>query len=412
MARAFIIILDSFGIGCSKDASEFDQGANTLGHIADDISQSSPLNLPNLCQLGLNQALKLSSGEYGKNLPVLAPEKISGAYGYAIEQSAGKDTPSGHWEIAGLPVLEDWGYFVGDAPCFPQELINEFIQQANIPGVLGECHASGTEILKLLGEEHIKTGKPIVYTSADSVFQIAAHETSFGLERLYELCEIARKLVDKYRIGRVIARPFMGESADSFKRTENRRDLATPPFGETLLDKIKNNDKQVLAIGKISDIFAGVGITQKIKAGNNQAGFAELLNSSELAQSGDLVFVNLNDFDSLYGHRRDVAGYAKALESFDQQLPEFINKLQPGDLAIIAADHGCDPTWPGSDHTREHIPVLAFGPEVKPVSIGARNSFADIGQTIAEHLGVEKLLFGDSFLSKIMPMEQERENNS
>lgn len=399
MARAFIIILDSFGIGYSQDASEFDQGANTLGHIAEHVSQ---LNLTNLCQLGLNQALKLSCGEYGKNLPLLELEQISGAYGYAIEQSAGKDTPSGHWEIAGLPVLEDWGYFLDETPCFPKELINEFVELANIPGVLGECHASGTEILKLLGEEHIKTGKPIVYTSADSVFQIAAHEKYFGLEKLYQLCEIARKLVDKYRIGRVIARPFTGESIESFKRTENRRDLATPPFGETLLDKVQRNNGQVFAVGKISDIFSGVGVTKKIKAGNNHAGFKELLHCADQAKAGDLVFVNLNDFDSLYGHRRDVFGYAKALEVFDQQLPEFINKLQPGDLAIIAADHGCDPTWLGTDHTREHIPVLAFGPEVKPISIGARESFADIGQTIASHLNLDKLDYGRCFLNKII----------
>lgn len=398
MTRAFIIVLDSFGIGSAKDASEFDQGANTLAHIAK--SRKGELHLPHLSQLGLNEALKLSSGEYAIGLPAL--KEFNGAYGYAVERSAGKDTPSGHWEMCGLPVLEDWGYFNNSYPCFPKKLTDALISAASLPGVLGNCHASGTEIIKALGEEHIQTGKPIVYTSADSVFQIAAHEKYFGLDKLLDLCDIARKLVDPYRIGRVIARPFVGEGAEGFIRTGNRRDLSVPPFEETLLDKVKAKGNEVIAIGKISDIFAKQGVTKKIKATNNQEGFDALLAQARLAQSGDFIFVNLNDFDSLYGHRRDPVGYAMALEEFDRRLPEFTNLLREGDLAIISADHGCDPTWKGTDHTREHIPVLAFGPGVRAVSIGERLSFADIGQSIAEHLSLEALNYGDSFWSEIL----------
>jgi phosphopentomutase len=402
--RAFIIVLDSFGIGSSQDASAFDQGSNTLGSIARHCAQAKAdndvrkgyLKIPNLCRLGLNEALYQSSGAYGAGLT--CHDDYLGAYGFAVEQSAGKDTPSGHWEMAGLPVLKDWGYFAGQGKgSFPQTLIDTFIEKAKLPGVLGLCHASGTEIIKRLGQEHIDSGKPIVYTSADSVFQIAAHEKYFGLDRLIEICHIARELVDDYRIGRVIARPFIGETIETFKRTPNRRDLATPPFDKTLLDYVKDNGNAVYAIGKISDIFSGHGITHKIKTIDNDDGFNKLTQTSQQASDGDLVFVNLNDFDSQFGHRRDVAGYATALENFDKQLPEFIAQMQSGDLAIIAADHGCDPSWPGSDHTREHIPVLAFGPEIKTGSIGRRDSFADIGQTIASHFGLPKLKHGISF---------------
>lgn len=394
--RAFIIVLDSFGMGSSADASAEDQGANTLLHIAENHS----LDLPNLCALGLNAALKQSCGHYAKGLPVL--EKFSGAYGYAIEKSAGKDTPSGHWEMAGLPVIEDWGYFNNTKNTFPEDLLTAFIQQAKLPGVLGNCHASGTEILVELGEEHIKTGKPIVYASADSVFQIAVHETHFGLERLYEICEIARKLVDPYRIARVIARPFIGESAQTFKRTGNRRDIGIPPFAPTLLDHVVKSGHRVFAIGKVYDIFSGQGITKKFKGSNNTESFASLMQAQQEAQAGDLVFANFNDFDTLFGHRRNVEGYAKALEAFDSQLPQFIAAMQPNDLVIITADHGCDPTWLGTDHTREHVPVLAFGPNISAQSLGSRNGFADIGQTIAQHLEIEPLNHGVSFTSPII----------
>jgi len=399
MSRAFLIVLDSFGIGSAADASAFDRGSNTLGHIAQycaDASDRAPLNIPHLCALGLNEALKLSAGKYGAQLPIdLA---LKGSYGYAIEQSAGKDTPSGHWEMAGLPVHEDWGYFSQKQESFPQDLLVDFVEATGVPGYLANCHGSGTELIKQFGLEHVQSGKPIVYTSADSVFQIAAHETHFGLERLYEICDITRKLVDPYRIGRVIARPFIGETAETFARTANRRDLATPPFADTLLDCLQAEGRDVNAIGKIGDIFAHRGTSVEQKTVDNADGVNRLFHHIETAQPGSLTFVNLNDFDTLYGHRRNVLGYATALEQFDLKLLEIIEALQPGDLAIISADHGCDPTWEGSDHTREHIPVLAFGPGLPTGSIGARHSFADIGQTIAKHLGIAPLAFGDSWL--------------
>lgn len=405
MPRAFVLLLDSFGIGASLDATEFgDQGANTLGHIAQFCAEGKadkiglrqgPLALPHLNALGLGLAATASAGIKLPGFePPVAPK---GAYGYAVEKSRGKDTPSGHWEIAGLPVEFEWGYFPETKPCFPEALIHALIKEGNLTGVLGNQHASGTVIIDELGEEHMKTGKPIVYTSADSVFQIAAHEDSFGLERLYDLCYLARRLVDDYRIGRVIARPFVG-SPGHFRRTGNRKDLATPPHGDTLLDKLIFAGREVIAIGKVGDIFAHKGISQLVKADGNDALFEASLRACENAPEGSLVFTNFVDFDSSYGHRRDVIGYAHALEQFDAALPQFIEKMQADDLCIITADHGCDPTWKGSDHTREHIPVLAFGPNVRPQFIGRRDSFADIGQTLAHHLGIHALDYGVRFL--------------
>lgn len=390
--RAFIIVLDSFGIGSSADAAAEDQGANTLLHIAENY----PLRIPNLCSLGLNEALKLSCGQYAQGLPVL--KNFTGSYGYAVEKSAGKDTPSGHWEMAGLPVLKDWGYFSAINNTFPDHLLNDLIQQANLLGVLGNCHASGTEILMELGEKHIKTGKPIVYASADSVFQIAAHEEHFGLERLYQICQIARQLIDPYRIARVIARPFVGESAQTFKRTGNRRDIGIPPYAATLLDHVIQSGHHVFTIGKVFDIFSGQGITKKLKGSTNAESVASLRQAQQEAQPGDFIFANFNDFDTLYGHRRNVTGYAEALEEFDRQLPQFIAGMQPGDFAIITADHGCDPTWLGSDHTREHVPVLAFDSSLASKSLGRREGFADMGQTIAQYLNLAPLQHGQSFL--------------
>lgn len=407
MTRAFILVMDSFGVGATADADKFgDAGANTLGHIAQacadgqaDVSggREGPLKLPNLSRLGLSLAAQESSGNAPAGMP--RPTQITGAYGHAAERSYGKDTPSGHWEMAGVPVEYDWGFFPKETPCFPSELTDALIARCDLPGVLGNCHASGTEIIARLGEEHIQSGKPIVYTSADSVFQIAAHESLFGLERLYELCQVAKELVDDYNIGRVIARPFIGENAASFQRTGNRRDLTTPPPSDTLLDLLKAKGAEVIAVGKIADIFAHRGMTQTIKANGNAALFDKTLEVARTAPQGSLIFTNFVDFDTLYGHRRDVAGYASALEDFDKRLPEFEALLRPGDLAVITADHGCDPTWPGSDHTREHVPVLAFGPEVTPGSLGRRDSFADIGQTLARHLGLAPLDHGQDFLA-------------
>jgi phosphopentomutase len=397
MGRAIILVLDSFGIGATADADRFgDVGANTLGHIAAQRAAVKPLKLPNLARLGLLQAAEDSSGEYPAGCS--RDVEIIGAYGYARELSSGKDTPSGHWEIAGVPVLFDWGYFTKPTDTFPQELLDKLIARASLPGVLGNCHSSGTTIIEKLGEEHMKTGKPIVYTSADSVFQIACHEETFGLDRLYKLCEIARELVDEYNIGRVIARPFVGSNAKNFSRTGNRRDLTVAPPSATLLDRLVASGGEVISVGKIADIFAHRGITKKIKATGNAALFDATLEALRAAPDRSIVFTNFVDFDMLYGHRRDVDGYAAALEYFDGRLPELQSAMLPGDLLIICADHGCDPTWPGSDHTREHIPVLAYGAGVKPGSIGERETFADIGQSLASHFGLRPMDYGRSFL--------------
>ncbi|RUR18496.1 phosphopentomutase [Legionella sp. km535] len=402
--RVCILLMDSFGIGASLDASRYgDEGANTFVHIHEVCERGSgdilgvrqgPLKLPNLAKLGLYHAAVASSGLHFVDLATL-PEP-EGHYGYAVEQSLGKDTPSGHWELAGVPVSFEWGYFPDKPHCFQKQLIDSFIQKAGLPGVLGEKHASGTTILDELGEEHIRTGKPIVYTSADSVFQIAAHEESFGLQRLYDICEIARNLVDEYQIGRVIARPFTGKPG-SFKRTANRKDYATLPPEKTLLDFLNDAGREVISIGKIADIYAHQGVTQEIKADGNMALFDATLEAMKTAPKGSLVFTNFVDFDSSYGHRRDVAGYAHALEQFDARLPELSSLLNPDDIVIIAADHGCDPTFPGSDHTREHIPVLAYGPSLTGRFIGRRDSFADVGQSLAEHLEIQPLSHGISF---------------
>ena len=404
-ARSCVLLMDSLGIGASLDAGDYgDTAANTFANIYLACNQDQankigvrhgPLKLPNLAELGIYHAAMASSAIELINLADL-PEPQS-LFGYAVERSLGKDTPSGHWEIAGVPVTFAWGYFPRQPSCFPQELIEQLLEQAQLPEVLGEKHASGTEIIKELGEENLNTKKPIIYTSADSVFQIAAHEEIFGLNKLYDICKIARQLVDKYRIARVIARPFIG-SANNFKRTGNRRDYATPPPKPTLFDYLHNNQREVIAIGKTADIFAHRGITQTIKATGNMALFDATIAAMQTAPPGSLIFTNFVDFDSDYGHRRDVVGYANALEQFDARLPELRSVLQPHDIVIITADHGCDPTQPGSDHTREHIPVLVFGPKVNPKFIGRRGSFADIGQSIAEHLAINPIPCGISFL--------------
>jgi phosphopentomutase len=388
--RVCILMMDSLGIGASLDAVKYgDEKANTLAHIIDAFPK---MHIPNLTRWGLLHALELSSGlNYHGNT------SAQGQYGFGIEQSHGKDTPSGHWEMMGLPVLFDWGYFPETIPCFPEELIAKFLKETGLKGVLGNCHASGTEIIDRFGQEHHDTGFPIVYTSADSVFQIAAHEEHFGLERLYEICEVARKLVDEYKIGRVIARPFVGKPG-AYVRTANRRDYTTPPFAPTLLDHLKTSGHRVYAIGKIADIFAHQGVTDILHGEDNQDLFNITLETMKKAPAGSLVFTNFVDFDSKYGHRRDIEGYAKALEQFDKNLLVLESMLQPEDIVFLVADHGCDPTLAGSDHTREHIPIVMFGPQVKAGSIGPRQTFADVGQTIAEYLEVPALNAGQSFL--------------
>lgn len=406
MARAFLYVLDSFGIGGAPDARAYgDLGADTLGHIAEFCAaglgdreglRSGPLKLPNMAALGLFEAAKLASGNYPAGMA--RPERFLGRYGAASEVSRGKDTPSGHWEIAGTPVMFDWGYFPDAENCFPQDLLEAIYARADIPGSLGNCHASGTEIIKRFGQMHIWTRKPIFYTSSDSVFQIAAHEYHFGLDRLMKLCEVVRELTYEYNIGRVIARPFTGETAETFKRTGNRRDFSIEPPEQTLLDRVTEAGRQVLAVGKISDIFAGKGVTRLYKGDGNEALVDSSLKAIAEAGDGDLVFTNLVDFDMLYGHRRDVPGYAAALEAFDARIDDIAERLQPGDIVVLTADHGCDPTWRGSDHTRERVPVLAFGPGLAPGAIGVRDTYADIAASISSHLGLSPGKNGRSFL--------------
>lgn len=395
MARTIILIMDSFGVGASPDAEQFgDAGANTLASIA----REATLRLPNLEKRGLGKLAEQASGLRPKGLNYEG--SVEGRYGFAQEISNGKDTPSGHWEMAGVPVLFDWHYFPEQPRCFPDTFIDALVQRNNLPGVLGECHASGTTILEQLGETHCSSGKPIIYTSADSVVQIAAHEEHFGLERLLALCEDCRELLDEMQlnVGRVIARPFVGESATTFKRTGNRRDYSVLPPAPTVLDALKAAGGDVISIGKIADIYAHQGITQKVKADGNQALFDATLQALDEASDNSLIFTNFVDFDSQYGHRRDIPGYARALNDFDKRLPELDALLQEGDLVFITADHGCDPSFPGSDHTREYVPVICYGPGLTTAELGRRETFADIGQSIASHHDLPPLDYGRSFL--------------
>jgi len=417
LKRTIILLLDSFGIGGAEDACRFgditpdgrpfdDDGSNTLCHIAAfceaglaEEGRSGPLRLPNLEALGLGLAAMNSRGGcppagFDRDIVPI------GAYGYASEISTGKDTSSGHWEMMGSPVLFEWGYFKDKKNSFPKEFLDALVERANLPGYLGNCHASGTSIIAELGEEHMKSGKPIVYTSADSVVQIAAHEESFGLERLYEVCEIARELVDGYNIARVIARPFVGDAESGYTRTANRHDYSVEPPSETVLDMLKQRGAEVVGVGKIKDIFAGRGITKSYRANGIEGLFDTTLEALKSLESEGMVFTNFVNFDADYGHRRNVSGYASALEYFDSRLPEIMDMLGDEDMLVITADHGCDPTWWGTDHTREHIPVLVWGKSIKPVDIGAR-SFADIGQTIASHHSLPPTGYGASFYDDI-----------
>ena len=404
MARAFLFILDSFGIGGAPDASDFgDVGSNTLGNIAaaclaGDANKtglrSGALYLPNMEKLGLGLAAKNACGDLPagfSNSPTLI-----GYWANAQEISTGKDTPSGHWEIAGVPVLSDWGYFEKTKNSFPDSLVKNILDATSLDGILGNKHSSGTVILEEFGEEHIKTGKPIFYTSTDSVLQIAAHEKHFGLEKLYELCKTAFKFTEPLKIGRVIARPFLGSKKGDFLRTGNRRDFSVKPPKPTLLDIAKNAGREMIAIGKIADIYAHCGPTKIVKANGNITLGDTTLNEMKSAPDGSFLMTNFVDFDSLYGHRRDVIGYANALEKFDQFLPQLMGELNADDLMVITADHGCDPTWIGTDHTREQVPVLAYGPTISVGSGGTRNTFSDIGACIADHIEIGPLENGRS----------------
>jgi phosphopentomutase len=388
MPRALLLVLDSVGVGGAPDAAAYgDEGANTLLHIAERRAAAGrPLRLPQLVALGLGAAAR---GAAGVTPPGLDGAVTGGRWAHAAETSKGKDTPSGHWELAGAPVAFDWHVFPRVVPCFPAWLTEAMIREARLPGLLGLEHASGTEIVARLGEASAATGKPIAYTSADSVVQIAAHETAFGLERLYALCVATRRLLDdaKLNVGRVIARPFLGASAADFTRTGNRRDYAVPPPAPTLLEAAAAEGRAVLAVGKIADIFAHRGPTEVLKASGNAALVDATIAAIGRAPDGALVVANLVDFDQLYGHRRDVEGYAAALEAFDARWPEVAAVMRPADLACIAADHGCDPTWRGTDHTREQVPALFAAPGLAPGDLG-QIGFADVGATLAAHLGL------------------------
>lgn len=395
MARAIILMMDSFGVGGAKDARAFgDEGADTFVHIAENYPHFS---VPNLEALGLNHASLLATGKEAPLTQGNAKMNVPAAYGCMEEISAGKDTISGHWEMAGAPVKVDFGHFPLEYPSFPQELVERICQRAGLSGILGNKAASGTVIIQELGEEHLATGKPIFYTSADSNLQIAAHEEKFGLERLYKLCEIAFEEVKPYQIARVIARPFTGEKNGEFVRTKNRHDYALSPIAPTLLDKAKEKGLQVVAIGKISDIYAGSGVTKKVLASGLEELWDKTLEEVKNLDTDGIVFTNFVDFDMTWGHRRDVKGYAEGLMYFDSRLPEILPLLQDDDVVFITADHGCDPTWTGTDHTRECVPVLMFGPKVKPQSLGRRKTYADIAETIAQKFGLTPFYIGTPF---------------
>jgi phosphopentomutase len=396
--RAFLVVLDSAGCGGAPDAAAFgDAGANTLGHIAQacaagtaEEGRSGPLHLPQMDGLGLGAAIRSASGAATPGLEAVP----TGLWGAATEVSQGKDTPSGHWELAGLPVPWTWHSFPTTIPCFDDALVAKVCALAGTDGILGNRHASGTLIIEDEAEAHLRLGWPICYTSVDSVFQIAAHEVHFGLERLYNLCKGLAPDLHAIRVGRVIARPFVGDAATGWTRTQNRRDFAIEAPAPMLCDWVADAGRQVWGIGKISDIFTGRGITRSQK-GDDAALMEHLVEAARTAPEGSLTFANFVEFDSLYGHRRDVSGYARALEWFDSQLPRVLAALRPDDLLILTADHGNDPTWQGSDHTRERVPVVGKGPA--PRAIGLR-AFADVGASIAAHLGVAPQGPGRSFL--------------
>jgi phosphopentomutase len=384
--RILLIVLDGAGIGAMPDAPEWgDAGSDTFGHIL----ESRTVSLPNLQRYGLGNIRPLA------NLPPI--ENPAGSYGRCALRSNGKDTTTGHWEMAGIILERAFPTYPNG---FPPSVLDRFVREADVPGILGNIPASGTEIIKVLGEEHVATGKPIVYTSADSVFQIAAHEEVIPLGRLYQMCEVARRILDgEHKVGRVIARPFLGEPG-AFYRTENRHDYAVPPPRENLLPALADADLDVVCIGKIASIYDSLGVTQDLTAKNNEQSISQTLRALEQPTSG-LIFSNLVDFDMLYGHRRDTEGYAKALEHFVTRLPEIESIMREDDLMMITADHGNDPTFRGSDHTREYAPLLVYGKSARPgINLGTRSSLSDIGQTIAENFRL-KLTAGESFLGEL-----------
>ncbi len=405
MGRAFLVVMDSVGIGGAPDADQFfndgkpDNGANTIGHIYEacangeaEVGRSGPLTLPMLARMGLYHALELASGMPAGAVGAAEPV---GLWGSGIESSKGKDTPSGHWELTGVPVPWEWGYFPQEVPSFPTEVSDAIARAAGTSGILANCHASGTEVIDRFGRQHIETGMPICYTSADSVLQIAVHEDHFGLERLYEVCRACASVVHPMRIGRVIARPFVGDGVTApFSRTPNRKDFAIAPPSPTLCDWVIGQGRKVYAVGKIGDIFSMQGISEALKGKDTELA-DHLLSLVEGAEDGAFVFANFVEFDSEYGHRRDVAGYARHLEWFDSVLAKLHEKLRDDDLLIVTADHGNDPTWFGTDHTREQVPILVLGAGVGTIG---RNAFSDVAASVAAFLNIPNRGQGRSFL--------------
>lgn len=390
MGRAFLVVIDSVGIGGAPDADTFfngdvpDTGANTLGHIIAacatgqaEEGRSGPLHVPHLMALGLGAAVTLASGQ-AVDGPV-----PTGTWGAATEVSRGKDTPSGHWELAGLPVPWEWHYFPDETPAFPDDVVTAVCKAAGTAGILGNCHASGTTVIADLGAEHLRTGWPICYTSADSVFQIAAHEEHFGLDRLLQLCADVAPLLHDMKVGRVIARPFVGD-VGNFQRTGNRKDFAILPPAPVLTNRVQDAGRAVFAVGKIGDIFSMQGIDE-VRKGDDRTLMGHLGDLIREAADGSLTFANFVEFDSLYGHRRDVSGYARHLEWFDTELGTLLGQLRADDMLVITADHGNDPTWVGTDHTRERVPVLVAG---KGAGTLGQIAFTDVAALVLEHLGV------------------------
>ncbi|MBM2321119.1 MULTISPECIES: phosphopentomutase [Marivita] len=402
MSRAFLVVMDSVGIGGAPDADRFfnatvpDTGANTLLHIAQacaagqaEEGRSGPLHLPTLDALGLGRAVQLASGKAPPNLTATP----TGRWAAATEVSHGKDTPSGHWELAGLPVPWDWTYLPDTVPSFPDDITQRICELAGTDGILGNCHSNGVRVIETFGAEHLRTGQPICYTSADSVLQIAAHEEAFGLERLLKLCQDLAPMCHERCIGRVIARPFVGQDG-SFERTTNRRDYAIAPPEPVLTNWVQDAGQAVIGIGKIGDIFSIAGIDTVHKGSDAQL-MGHLAHQIDTAPDGALIFANFVEFDSKYGHRRDVSGYARALEWFDAELSKLLRRLKPDDLLLITADHGNDPTWTGTDHTRERVPVLMAGAGTGEIG---HVGFVDVAASVAKHLGVAARGSGRSFL--------------
>lgn len=389
MPRVFLFILDSFGIGNAPDAAQFgDEGANTFLHICDRM----PLNLPHMASLGLGLAAEAAGGRNP-----FPDAKLIGRWAHAQELSQGKDTITGHWEIAGVPVPFKWHYYPDTDHSFPNDLLDEIIARANIPGLLCGTHASGTQVIEDFGEEHLRTRKPIIYTSADSVIQIAAHEQHFGLQRLYDVCKIVRELTYDLKVGRVIARPFLGETAKTFARTGNRKDYAIAPPSPTLLKIASDAGRHVISVGKIGDIYGHVGTGEEVKVSGNAAMMEKVITLMPTLKDGGFLMTNFVDFDTNHGHRRDPIGYGKLLQEFDANLPRVFAQMQQDDLLILTADHGNDPTWHGTEHTREQIPIMIYGKSLTSGNDGHRKSFSDIGQSVAAWLKLPKQGAGTAF---------------